>query len=59
MSFMLDEISIKKSFQYLPVGTVKEYVNVGTREGKSEFVPLAKDALVLMIKHWMTAGKFQ
>lgn len=48
VSFMLDEIGIKKGIQYLSNGTVRGYVDLGFEMENANPIPLAKDALVLM-----------
>ena len=49
VSFMLDEISIKRSIQRLPNGCVRGYVNMGTEVESNDTIPLAKEALVMMV----------
>ena len=46
VSFMIDEISIKKSIQRQSNGVVRGYVDVGTKIECSDTIPIAKDALV-------------
>lgn len=49
VSFMLDEIGIKKGYVYLPNGEIKGYVDVGSNVEKRGPSLLAKDALVLIV----------
>ena len=49
VSFMTDEISIKKSIQRQSNGVVRGYVDVGTKIECSDTIPIAKDALVMMV----------
>lgn len=46
---MLDEISIKKSLQCLPNGKICGHVDFGSEMELNDNIPLAKDALVLMV----------
>ena len=49
VSFMIDEISIKKSIERQSNGIVRGYVDVGTKIECSDTIPIAKDALVMMV----------
>ncbi|KMQ85163.1 thap domain-containing protein 9-like protein [Lasius niger] len=49
VTFMLDEISIKKSLQRLPNGKICGYVDFGSEMESNDTIPLTKDALVMMV----------
>ena len=49
VSFMIDEILIKKSIQRQSNEVVRGYADVGTKIECSDTIPMAKDALVMMV----------